>query len=89
VLALMAPNGPEYAVVFHGAAMAVRACAGTAVTEVYLLGEAGQADGTMPVRPLRALAGAPLAAHVPGRPRRRRGPALLMAVLPFFHIYHG
>ena len=78
VLALMAPNGPEYAVVFHGAAMAggtvttinpayiqaevhhrladsgarilvtipplaamaVRACARTAVTEVYLLGEA-------------------------------------------------
>ena len=75
VLALMAPNGPEYAVVFHGAAMAGgtvttinpaytqaevhhqltdsgarilvtilppaatadRACAGTGVTEVYLL----------------------------------------------------
>ena len=106
VLALMAPNGPEYAVVFHGAAMAggtvttinpaytqaeahhqladsgarilvtiaplsamaVRACAGTAVTEVYLLGEAGEADGTMPVRPLSALTGAPLATHVPVGP---------------------
>ena len=109
VLALMAPNGPEYAVVFHGAAMAggtvttinpaytqaevhhqladsgarimvtiaplaglaARACGGTAVTEVYLLGEAGQAgqaDGTMPVRPLGALAGSPLAAHVPVGP---------------------
>jgi acyl-CoA synthetase (AMP-forming)/AMP-acid ligase II len=109
VLALMAPNSPEYAVVFHGAAMAggsvttinpaytqaeahhqladagarilvtipplaamaVRACAGTGVTEVGLLGEAGQADGadgadaTLSVRPLSALAGAPLAAHVP------------------------
>ena len=105
VLALMAPNGPEYAVVFHGAAMAggtvttinpaytqaevhhqladsgarilvtiaplaataVRACEGTAVTEVYLLGEASEAreaDGTMPVRPLSTLAGAPLAAQV-------------------------
>ena len=112
VLALMAPNGPEYAVVFHGAAMAggtvttinpaytqaevhhqladsgarilvtvaplaamaVRACTGTAVTEVYLAGEAGQAGqasqpgGTMPVRPLSALAGAPLTAHVPVSP---------------------
>ena len=106
VLALMAPNGPEYAVVFHGAAMAgatvttinpahtraevhhqladsgarilvtiaplaamaVRACAGTAVTEVYVLGEAGGADETMPVRPLSALAGAPLAAQVPVGP---------------------
>jgi len=106
VLALMAPNGPEYAVVFHGAAMAggtvttinpaytqaevhhqladsgarilvtiaplagaaARACEGTAVTEVYLLGEAGEADGPLPVRPLSALAGAPLAAHVPVGP---------------------
>jgi acyl-CoA synthetase (AMP-forming)/AMP-acid ligase II len=115
VLALMAPNGPEYAVVFHGAAMAggtvttinpaytqgevhhqladsgarilattaplaaaaVRACAETAVTEVYLLGEAAEAgeageadgaDGTMPVRPLSAMAGSPLAAHVPVGP---------------------
>ncbi|HTT50417.1 MAG TPA: AMP-binding protein [Streptosporangiaceae bacterium] len=109
VLALMAPNSPDYAVVFHGAAMAggtvttvnpaytqaevhdqladsgarilvtvaplaamaVRACGGTAVTEVCLLGEAGQAGhagGTMPVRPLSALAGAPLAAHVPVGP---------------------
>jgi acyl-CoA synthetase (AMP-forming)/AMP-acid ligase II len=106
VLALMAPNGPEYAVVFHGAAMAggtittinpaytqaevyhqladsgarilvtvpplaalaVGACAGTGVAEVYLLGEAGEADGTPPVRPLSALAGAPLAAQVPVGP---------------------
>ena len=106
VLALMAPNGPEYAVVFHGAAMAggtvttinpvytqaevhhqladsgarilvtiapladtaARACEGTAVTEVYLLGEVGEADGTLPVRPLSALAGPPLAAHVPVGP---------------------
>jgi acyl-CoA synthetase (AMP-forming)/AMP-acid ligase II len=95
VLALMAPNGPEYAVVFHGAAMAggtvttinpaytqaevhhqladsgarilvtiapladaaVRACAGTAVTEVYLLGETSEASEALPVRPLSALAG--------------------------------
>jgi acyl-CoA synthetase (AMP-forming)/AMP-acid ligase II len=106
VLALMAPNGPEYAVTFHGAAMAggtvttinpaytqaevqhqladsgarilvtvaplaamaVRACEETAVTEVYLLGEAGGTEGTLPVRPLSALAGAPLAAHVPVGP---------------------
>jgi acyl-CoA synthetase (AMP-forming)/AMP-acid ligase II len=121
VLALMAPNSPEYAVVFHGAAMtggcvttinpaytqaelhqqladsgarilvtipplaatAVGACAGTAVTVVYLLGEPGEPDGadaadgangangangTVPVRPLSALAGAPLAAHVPVGP---------------------
>jgi len=164
VLALMAPNGPEYAVVFHGAAMAggtvttnnpaytqaevhhqltdsgarilvtiaplaamaARACAGTGVTEVYLLGEAGEADGadaTLPVRPLSALAGAPLAAHVPVGPHdvvalpyssgttglckgvmlTHRNlvanvaqmlaalPAepddVVMAVLPFFHIY--
>jgi len=106
VLALMAPNGPEYAAVFHGAAMAggtvttinpaytqaevhhqladsgarilvtvpplaamaARACTGTGVAEVYLLGEAGEADGAdgaLPVRPLGALAGAPLDAHVP------------------------
>jgi 4-coumarate--CoA ligase len=122
VLALMAPNSPEYAVVFHGAAMtggsvttinpaytqaelhqqladsgarilvtipplaatAVGACAGTAATEVCLLGEAGEADGTsgadgtvplpggadgtVRVRPLSALAGAPLAEHVPVGP---------------------
>jgi acyl-CoA synthetase (AMP-forming)/AMP-acid ligase II len=106
VLALMAPNGPEYAVVFHGAAMvggtvttinpaytqaevhhqladsgarilvtiapladaAVRACAGTAVTEVYLLGETSEASEALPVRPLSALAGPPLAAHVPVGP---------------------
>jgi len=102
VLALMAPNSPEYAVVFHGAAMAggtvttinpaytqaevhhqladsgarilvtiaplaamaVRACARTAVTEVYLLGD-GPAEGT---KPLSALAGPPLATHVPVGP---------------------
>jgi 4-coumarate--CoA ligase len=102
----MAPNGPEYAVVFHGAAMAggtvttinpaytqaevhhqladsgarilvtiapladaaARACEGTAVTEVYLLGEARETDGTLPVRPLSVLAGAALAAHVPVGP---------------------
>jgi acyl-CoA synthetase (AMP-forming)/AMP-acid ligase II len=112
VLALMAPNSPEYAVVFHGAAMAggtvttinpaytraevhhqltdsgarilvtvpplaamaVSACAGTGVTEVCLLGEAAPADGAdgadgaLPVRPLSALAGSPLAAHVPVGP---------------------
>jgi acyl-CoA synthetase (AMP-forming)/AMP-acid ligase II len=106
VLALMAPNSPEYAVVFHGTAMAggtvttinptytqaevhhqladsgarilvtvpplaataVGACAGTGVTGVYLLGEADGADGTLPVRPLSALAGAPLAAQVPVGP---------------------
>ena len=109
VLALMAPNSPEYAVVFHGAAMAggtvttinpaytqaevhhqladsgarilvtvpplaataAGACAGTGITEVYLLGDTGQADGTdgtLPVRPLSALAGSPLAAHVPVGP---------------------
>ncbi|HUK67563.1 MAG TPA: AMP-binding protein [Streptosporangiaceae bacterium] len=112
VLALMAPNGPEYAVVFHGAAMvggavttinpaytqaevhhqladsgarilvtiapladaAARACTGTAVTEVYLLDgadeadEADEAERTLPVRPLTALAGSPLAAHVPVGP---------------------
>jgi len=39
------------------AAMAVRACEGTAVTEVYLLGETSEADGTMAVRALSALAG--------------------------------
>lgn len=164
VLALMAPNGPEYAVVFHGAAMAggtvttinpaytqaevhnqladsgarilvttvplaamaVRACAGTGVTEVCLLGGAGEADGTdgsLPVRPLSALAGSPLAAHVPvdpddvvalpyssGTTGLCKGVMLthknlvanvaqmlaalpaepddvVMAVLPFFHIY--
>lgn len=109
VLALLAPNMPEYAVVFHGAAMAggtittinpayteaevhhqlvdsgarilvtiaalvaaaVQACAGTAVTEVYLLGTAEDPDGpdgALPVRPLSALAGAPLAAQVPVGP---------------------
>jgi acyl-CoA synthetase (AMP-forming)/AMP-acid ligase II len=109
VLALLAPNGPEYAVAFHGAAMAggtvttinpaytqaevhhqladsgarilvtiapladaaVRSCEGTAVAEVYLLGEAGEADGaggSLSVRPLSALAGSPLAAHVPVGP---------------------
>jgi 4-coumarate--CoA ligase len=106
VLALMAPNGPDYAVVFHGAAMAggtvttvnpaytqaevhhqladsgarilvtiaplagaaARACEGTAVTEVYLLGEADDTGSTLPVRPLSALAGAPLAAQVPVGP---------------------
>ena len=109
VLALLAPNMPEYAVVFHGAAvaggiittinpayteaevhhqladsgagilvtiaplvaMALRACAGTAVTEVYVLGEAGDADGpdrALPVKSLSALAGAPPAAQVPVGP---------------------
>jgi acyl-CoA synthetase (AMP-forming)/AMP-acid ligase II len=109
VLALMAPNSPEYAVVFHGAALAggtvttinpaytqaevhhqltdsgarilvtiapltavaARAGEGTAVTEVYLLGEAGEADGVdgpLPVRPLSVLAGSPLAAQVPVGP---------------------
>lgn len=106
VLALMAPNSPEYAVVFHGtamaggtittinpaytqaevrhqladssarilvtvpplAAMAAGACAGTGVTRIYLLGEADGADGALPVRPLSALAGPPLAAQVPVGP---------------------
>jgi 4-coumarate--CoA ligase len=112
VLALLAPNMPEYAVVFHGVAVAggtittinpayteaevhhqladsgarilvtiaplvavaVRACAGTAVADVYLLGEAGDADGSdwdgtpLPVRPLSALSGAPPAAQVPVGP---------------------
>jgi acyl-CoA synthetase (AMP-forming)/AMP-acid ligase II len=109
VLALIAPNGPEYAVVFHGAALAggtvttinpaytqaevhhqladsgarilvtiaplaavaARACGGTAVTEVYLVGEADgadEADGPLPVRPLSALTGSPLAAQVPVGP---------------------
>jgi acyl-CoA synthetase (AMP-forming)/AMP-acid ligase II len=45
--------------------MAARACAGTGVTGIFLLGEA---DETLPVRPLSALAGAPLAAHVPVGP---------------------
>ena len=164
VLALMAPNGPEYAVVFHGAAMAggavttinpaytqaevhhqladsgaqilvtvpplaamaAGACAGTGVTGVYLLGKAGdadEADGAVPVRPLSVLAGPPLAAHVPvgpddvvalpyssGTTGLAKGVMLthrnlvanvaqmlaglptepddvVMAVLPFFHIY--
>jgi acyl-CoA synthetase (AMP-forming)/AMP-acid ligase II len=103
VLALMAPNGPDYAVVFHGAAMAggavttvnpayteaevhhqladssarilvtiaplagkaVRACEGTAVTEVYVLGAAAEVDEGIGVRPLSALSGTPLAAHAP------------------------
>jgi acyl-CoA synthetase (AMP-forming)/AMP-acid ligase II len=103
VLALMAPNGPEYAVVFHGAAMAggtittinpaytqaevhhqladsgarilvtiaplaamaARACAETGVTEIFLL---SGADETLPVGPLSALAGAPLATQVPVGP---------------------
>ena len=96
VLALMAPNVPEYAVVFHGAAMAggvvttinptytehelqdqlrdcgarilvtipplvttaSRACAGTGVAEIYVLGEANGAE------PLAGLFGPPLAEHV-------------------------
>ena len=100
VLALMAPNVPEYAVVFHGAAMAGgivttinptytetelhdqlrdsgarilvtipslvaaawRGCAGTRVTEIYVLGEAEGA------KPLAELFGTPLAEHVPVRP---------------------
>jgi len=100
VLALMAPNVPEYAVVFHGAAMvggvvttinptytetelrdqlrdsgarilvtipslvaaAWRGCAGTRVTEIYVLGEAEGA------KPLAELFGTPLAEHVPVRP---------------------
>jgi acyl-CoA synthetase (AMP-forming)/AMP-acid ligase II len=47
------------------AAMAARACAGTGVTEIFLL---GGADETLPVRPLNTLAGAPLVAHVPVGP---------------------
>jgi acyl-CoA synthetase (AMP-forming)/AMP-acid ligase II len=100
VLAVMAPNVPEYAVVFHGAAMAggavttinptyteaelhtqlrdsgarilvtmpplmptaVRGCAGTQVTDVYVLGEAPDA------KPLADLFGPPLAEHVPVGP---------------------
>jgi acyl-CoA synthetase (AMP-forming)/AMP-acid ligase II len=100
VLALMAPNTPEYAVVFHAVAMAggiittinpayteaevhsqlqdcgarllvtipplaelaSRACAGTQVAEVCLLGEAPDA------KPLAGLAGAPLAGQVPVGP---------------------
>lgn len=112
VLALLAPNMPEYAVVFHGVAVAggtittinpaytegevhhqladsgarilvtiaplvsaaVRACAGTAVTAVYVLGDAGDADepdgddAALPVRPFSALSGTRPAAQVPVRP---------------------
>jgi acyl-CoA synthetase (AMP-forming)/AMP-acid ligase II len=102
VLALMAPNTPEYAVVFHAVAMAggiittinpayteaevhsqlrdsgarllvtipplaemaSRACAGTQVAEVYLLGEAPAPDA----KPLAGLAGPPLAGQVPVGP---------------------
>jgi acyl-CoA synthetase (AMP-forming)/AMP-acid ligase II len=102
VLAIMAPNVPEYAVVFHGAAMAggavttinptyteaelhtqledsgaqilvtipalagpaARACAGTLVTDIYVLGEA-EAVGA---KPLASLFGPPLAEHVPVGP---------------------
>jgi acyl-CoA synthetase (AMP-forming)/AMP-acid ligase II len=112
VLALMAPNTPEYAVVFHAAAMAggvittinpaytepevrnqlrdcgarilvtapplvemaSRACTGTKVAEIYVLGDA---EGTAGVegaervagsKPLSGLFGAPLAEHVPVAP---------------------
>jgi len=167
VLALLAPNMPEYAVAFHGVAVAggaittinpayteaevhhqladsgarilvtiaplvdaaVRACAGSSVAEVYVLGEAGDVDGpgwddrALPVRPLSALYGPPPAGQVPVEPddvvalpyssgttglakgvmlthrnlvanvAQTLGaiPAapddLVMAVLPFFHIY--
>ena len=50
------------------AATAARACAGTGVTGIYLLGEAGEADVSLPVRPLNVLAGELLAAHVPVGP---------------------
>jgi acyl-CoA synthetase (AMP-forming)/AMP-acid ligase II len=100
VLALMAPNMPEYAVVFHAAAMAggivttinpaytaaeihtqlrdsgarllvtipplvevaAQGSAGTAVGEIYVLGEAPGAT------PLASLFGAPLAGQVPVAP---------------------
>ena len=100
VLALMAPNTPEYAVVFHGVAMAggiittinpayteaevhsqlqdcgarllvtipplaemaSRACTGTQVAQVYVLGEAPDGE------PLPGLAGPPLAVQVPVGP---------------------
>jgi 4-coumarate--CoA ligase len=156
VLALMAPNIPEYAVVFHGVAMAggaittvnptytereihhqltdagasllvtiplfaeaARAAAvDTGVREIFVLG--GEAEGATPAT---ALFGAPLAEQVPVAPddvvalpyssgttglskgvmlthrnlaanvAQTLGPAamtgddVLMAVLPFFHIY--
>jgi len=155
VLALMSPNIPEYAVIFHGAAMAggtittinptyteyevhhqlldsgasilvtvpmflsvaTAAAADTAVTQIYVLGEA---EGAMPIT---ALFGAPLADQVPVSPQdvvalpyssgttglskgvmlshrnlvanlaqtisaaRIREDEVLIAVLPFFHIY--
>jgi acyl-CoA synthetase (AMP-forming)/AMP-acid ligase II len=167
VLALMAPNMPEYAVVFHGVAVAggtittinpayterevhhqladsgarilvtiaplmdaaVRACAGTAVSEVYVLGAAGDAeprqrDGrAVAVRPLSVLSDARPIEQVPvgpddvvalpyssGTTGLAKGVMLthrnlvanvaqtlgaippapddvIMAVLPFFHIY--
>ena len=110
VLALMAPNVPEYAVVFHGAAMAggavttvnptyterelhdqlrdcgarilvtipslmttaSRACAGTQVAEIYVLGEA---DGAQTARgPVRPAAGRART----GGAGRRGGPAVLL-----------
>jgi acyl-CoA synthetase (AMP-forming)/AMP-acid ligase II len=167
VLALMAPNMPEYAVVFHGVAVAggtittinpaytesgvhhqladsgaqllvtipplvdaaARACAGTAVTELYVLGETGdaeprQGDGrALAVRPLSVLCDAQPAEQMPvgpddvvalpyssGTTGLAKGVMLthrnlvanvaqtlgaipaapddvVMAVLPFFHIY--
>jgi acyl-CoA synthetase (AMP-forming)/AMP-acid ligase II len=109
VLALLAPNMPEYAVVFHAAAMvggtittinpayteaevhhqladsgarilvtiaplvpaAAQACASTAVSEIYVIGEltAGEGShGSAPVSPLDTLAGQPLPAQVPVEP---------------------
>lgn len=97
VLALMSPNVPEFAIIFHGVAaaggiittinptytepeirkqlvdsgatllvtvgpllpLATAAAAGTSVREVYVLGEAEGA------KPVTALFGAPIAAHVP------------------------
>lgn len=105
VVALLAPNMPEYAVVFHGVAtaggvittinpayteaevhhqladssarilvtiaplvaVALRACTGTDVAEVYVIGEpvvADATDGDLPVRPIRALLDATPAAQV-------------------------
>jgi len=72
VLALMAPNSPEYAVVFHGTAMTGGSV--TTINPAYTQAELHQqlADSgariLVTIPPLSALAGAPLAAHVPVGP---------------------